>query len=326
MAALAEAMSRLALPADVVVFDSKSSEADLEGLRRSIAAAHEAGAVGLDCEGVDLGAFGQLTLVQIATPDGGCSLFDMIDKPGAPVMEMLKGVLESPSIVKIIHDCKADSEALSAECGIKLLNVHDTMAWQEVLSGTRMNLNNTLTRHGIETNGARDGNVYKANQAFWADRPLTAKMIAWASADVAALFKLRDGQSAGASPSQTARCEAESAKNLARFRDAQRAKVPIHTTQVGAVIGRGGSNIRTLEAITRTEMALRGDKSSSPYVIVYGETAQIVGKARGALSKYKTAFVQHHQRRYDRYDYDDYRDNDEDAYGDHDEDHYFDFD
>mmetsp|Transcript_29240 Transcript_29240/g.72061 ORF Transcript_29240/g.72061 Transcript_29240/m.72061 type:complete len:96 (-) Transcript_29240:97-384(-) len=95
------------------------------------------------------------------------------------------------------------------------------MAWQEVLSdGARINLNNTLALHSIETNDARDANMYKINQAFWAQRPLTAKMIAGASADVGALFTLRERQITGASPAQAALSGYESAKNLTRFRDA----------------------------------------------------------------------------------------------------------
>mmetsp|Transcript_17246 Transcript_17246/g.39887 ORF Transcript_17246/g.39887 Transcript_17246/m.39887 type:complete len:223 (+) Transcript_17246:76-744(+) len=193
------------MPADVVVVvvDSSTSEADLDVFYRSVAVARE---LGLDCEGVDLGAFSQLTLVQVAMPDSNYFLFDMVDKPCAQAMAALKEALESSTVVKIIHDCKADSLALFAEVGITLRNVHDTMAWQQVLlGGERMTLNRTLAHHGIAINGVHNNDVYKTNKAFWAERPLTVKMIEWASADVAALFTLRERQSVGASHAQAAR-------------------------------------------------------------------------------------------------------------------------
>jgi len=57
---------------------------------------------------------------------------------------------------------------------------------------------------------------------------------------------------------------------------------------VGAVIGPGGSNIRALATRTGTELSVRDDNTSFPYVI-YGATVQMIDEVRVALNKYRAA-------------------------------------
>ncbi|KAJ1482847.1 ribonuclease H-like domain-containing protein [Baffinella frigidus] len=67
----------------------------------------------LDCEGVNLGRRGEISLIQLATPEE-CFLLDVQDAPRtADVVALAKEILEDESVCKIIHDCKADSDALS---------------------------------------------------------------------------------------------------------------------------------------------------------------------------------------------------------------------
>lgn len=55
--------------------------------------------LGMDCEGVNLGVDGEVTLIQIVNSNGEIFLFDVLACPEIP--QILKPVLESPSIVKV---------------------------------------------------------------------------------------------------------------------------------------------------------------------------------------------------------------------------------
>lgn len=56
--------------------------------------------VGFDCEGINLGLKGQLTLMQVATMSGFSYIFDLISCP--PMIDHgLRQLLESPSVVKV---------------------------------------------------------------------------------------------------------------------------------------------------------------------------------------------------------------------------------
>jgi len=78
----------------------------------------------LDCEGVNLGRRGEVSIIQIATTSM-CFLLDVQCKTAATVA-LAKEILENDSICKIIHDCRADSDALKHLLSITLKNVHDT--------------------------------------------------------------------------------------------------------------------------------------------------------------------------------------------------------
>ena len=149
----------------------------------------------LDAEGVDLSRAGRVSIVQLATPDK-CFLFDVLDKTaGDPLVQWLRGPLEDETVVKIIHDCRMDSDSLFHLLNISLASVHDTSCWATVQMGGRLfNLNDVLELYGLKRNTIRDGNVYKTNHAFWETRPLTARMIDWASGDVALMFELQNRQ------------------------------------------------------------------------------------------------------------------------------------
>lgn len=56
--------------------------------------------VGFDCEGINLGIKGQLTLMQIATMSGFSYVFDLISCPQM-IDSGLKKLLESPDVVKV---------------------------------------------------------------------------------------------------------------------------------------------------------------------------------------------------------------------------------
>lgn len=148
----------------------------------------------VDCEGVDLSRFGTLTLVSVALNPFHVYLFDII-QPDIELqvaqLDILRGILEDPEIVKLIHDCHQDSDALSTQQKIRLENVFDTSACiltlQKAknisLNNRRKKLNDSLKQYNCPVNPNRDANsnMYKENNSFWAVRPLTEFMIAYAS-------------------------------------------------------------------------------------------------------------------------------------------------
>jgi exonuclease 3'-5' domain-containing protein 1 len=58
-------------------------------------------AVAFDCEGINLGARGQLTLMQLATMNGNAYVFDLLTCPALLNEGGLHSLLESSDIVKV---------------------------------------------------------------------------------------------------------------------------------------------------------------------------------------------------------------------------------
>jgi len=219
----------------------------------------DASIVALDIEGVDLGRDGVISLVQLAVPDK-CFLLDMLPMPDASLVSWLRCILESKSVLKIIHDCRMDSDALKHCLGIDLTNVHDTSAWHSVRD---QGLNTVLVCNGLKPNVQRDSNVYANNHAFWATRPLTSKMIEWASGDVASMFDLYRGQTK--KDLFFGNDLSEQYINMARA--AKTAFVTVRN--IGLFIGRGGSNIRSLQTRTNTLIYPRGKRDRKQFLVYY---------------------------------------------------------
>lgn len=90
--------------------------------------------IAVDCEGVNMSRVGPVTLLQVAT-DTDAYLFD-VQAMGRACFEMvsdaavtnganLKSVLEDPKVVKLMFDCRVDSDALFHQHGVSLQNVFD---------------------------------------------------------------------------------------------------------------------------------------------------------------------------------------------------------
>ncbi|XP_065339588.1 egalitarian protein homolog [Cloeon dipterum] len=156
-------------------------------------------AVSFDCEGINLGARGQLTLMQLATLNGNAYVFDLLTCPALISEGGLHTLLESSEIVKIIHDCRNDSVNLYNQYGITLNNVFDTQAAHAILQlqetgkpvykVKNVSLNTLCELYQAPINPMKDQlkSVYRRDQRFWARRPLTRDMIFYAAADVLAL-------------------------------------------------------------------------------------------------------------------------------------------
>ena len=211
--------------------------------------------VAFDCEGVKLSRSGSLELICICfSQNSDVFLIDTGGKaPDLEVVRAVKQLFEHRDVVKIIHDCRMDSDALFHIHGIKLENVHDTSCFHDELSGCEdsKNLNHVLNHNGLGQNNHRDVDEYRTNKAFWGTRPLTQKMIDWASSDVSGLMQLATRQLARIGISTKARALAKSQK-YASFGQDMKLASGLTVNNTGKFIGRRGANIKMLKRITNT--------------------------------------------------------------------------
>ncbi|NP_001136335.1 egalitarian isoform X1 [Nasonia vitripennis] len=158
--------------------------------------------VSFDCEGINVGPKGRLTLLQIGTMSGLIYIFDLITCPNILQAGGLQKLLESENVIKVIHDCKNDSANLFHQFGITLVNIFDTQAAHSVIEYQNTgkpvykvknaNLNTLCDLYGAPSNVLKEQlkNIYRRDQRYWARRPLTRDMIVYASSDVQSLVPL----------------------------------------------------------------------------------------------------------------------------------------
>jgi exonuclease 3'-5' domain-containing protein 1 len=108
-----------------VITSIKESLFVCEAIKKS-GMSDECAIISFDCEGVNLGAKGELTIVEIGTVRGEAFIFDLKACPELMNDGGLKGILEDDNIIKIIHDCRNDSYNLYAQFNVLLRNVFDT--------------------------------------------------------------------------------------------------------------------------------------------------------------------------------------------------------
>lgn len=222
---------------------------------------------------------GTCALVQLAVPLGEgaqCFLFDVLGKPKQdPMICFLRGILESGSVLKIIHDCRMDSDALHHLLDITLANVHDTSCWHGKLTGKcDANLNDLLQGNGLAPNIVRDNGIYESNPAFWTTRPLTEKMVTWAAGDVELMFKVHARQVAMASSDIASKSIELSNEFLDMARSAEISWFKVRVN-VGGFIGSRGSNLRALQKSTNTLIYSRGKRSAAEFMVFYKDVASL---------------------------------------------------
>lgn len=88
--------------------------------------------ISVDCEGINLGIKGELTLVEIGTIRGEAFIFDVLTCPSILTEGGLKALLENEKVIKVIHDCRNDSVNLYTQFKVLLRNVFDTQVRQFV--------------------------------------------------------------------------------------------------------------------------------------------------------------------------------------------------
>jgi len=162
---------------------------------------HRSRKIAVDCEGIKLGSpEGRLCLLQIATPQM-VYLFDVLHG-GMELFEEggLRDLLQDPSLMKIIHDCRNDSVALLQEFDVQLERVFDTQIAYAALSTQTggpvpipISLATLLTKYA-DGDGIKLKEEIKeemvVDEFFWAQRPLTDKMFKYSQQDVFHLFTI----------------------------------------------------------------------------------------------------------------------------------------
>ena len=94
-----------------------------------------------DCEGVDLGKGGKLTLIQIMAKDEQVFIFDVLVLGKFLFENGMKEILESTGIIKIMFDCRCDSDSLWEEYKVELTNVLDMQLFEIMVrpyAGTKL--------------------------------------------------------------------------------------------------------------------------------------------------------------------------------------------
>lgn len=239
--------------------------------------------IAFDCEGVDLSRIGSLEIVSLCFEDPSLSdvtyLVDLGKKTGSSRfrterVEVLKELFECKEVVKIIHDCRQDCDALFHLLGIEVYNVHDTSFYHIVVSGKAANasLNDTLVYYGVPTNPIRNTSVYSSNPAFWATRPMTPQMKKWASSDVDKLLVLANKQKAILV--SRSRAQLQKAVNLSNSATTSLVRLKLERglqckIPMGAFIGKKGSNLKRVEQRTGTRITYRG--SIKEWIVYYSE-------------------------------------------------------
>lgn len=182
-----------------VIVNPKESSQIIEDIMNPPKLRTDRSIVSLDCEGVNLGVKGQLTLIQIGTMSGQVYVFDLITCPNLIQAGGLRKLLESEKVLKVIHDCKNASVNLFNQFNIILNNIFDTQTahaviqYQEtgkpVYKAKHVNLNNLCDHYGAPCNSLKEQLkiMYRKDPKYWSRRPMTRDMLIYASNDVLSL-------------------------------------------------------------------------------------------------------------------------------------------
>ncbi|XP_067658225.1 uncharacterized protein [Haliotis asinina] len=172
--------------------------------------------VAVDCEGINLGKTGPLTLLQVAKLDGFVYLFNVFVEPKVFIEGRLKSFLENRNIVKVFHACSGDSAALKCQFDVMLNNVFDVQRALFIIEKSEgrqlpysrklmdvcsryTNVTSLERKEDVTKDDLFDGHfrsmashkkakLDKCNAAYWATKELTPEMIDYACADVRILI------------------------------------------------------------------------------------------------------------------------------------------
>mmetsp|Transcript_9161 Transcript_9161/g.20212 ORF Transcript_9161/g.20212 Transcript_9161/m.20212 type:complete len:389 (-) Transcript_9161:88-1254(-) len=155
--------------------------------------------IGVDCEGEELGRFGRLSLLQLAT-DKEVFLLDLV-AAGPSIMEPMKPLLADRDVVKVFHDCREDAALLLHQHNAPMAAVFDTQvghaAWLERknLEPFQANVGELLRTFLLKSYIAHRWDELERHPIQplrWKQRPLDRQAVRYAVEGVAHLTALRD--------------------------------------------------------------------------------------------------------------------------------------
>ena len=151
----------------------------------------------MDCEGVNLSAEGELTLVQMAyecEENVQCVIFDIKllcgEERKKDCFTVLHPIFES-DIIKVIHDVHMDAAAIKHQYDCELKNVLDTQLVYEFFTGEMLGSMGAFLKwmdvppHPTKKEAQA---MFEKNPAIWGKRPLLPRLLDYATYDVTCLF------------------------------------------------------------------------------------------------------------------------------------------
>ncbi|XP_022086748.1 uncharacterized protein LOC110977172 [Acanthaster planci] len=161
--------------------------------------------IGVATEAERLGRRAKISLLQICCANQ-VFLFDVLSLGPSVFTQGLADVLESPAVVKVMHDSRWASDQLYHQYSVKLTNVYDTQAADVLvrmrqLNGELPHKLNSLPECMLEYLNMSIGHVYphwlndQAREteadSCWLERPLSPKLLALAAGKARHLPELR---------------------------------------------------------------------------------------------------------------------------------------
>jgi hypothetical protein len=130
----------------------------------------------------------RVSLIQLAYRDAGRLRVAVVDALAGLEVTGLRAALESPAVVKAIHNAAFDVPRLDRHLGLRVSPVHDTMLAARRGGERAYSLKAQAERHlGLALDkGAR--------QSDWGARPLDPRQVAYAALDAAATLLLYEHQ------------------------------------------------------------------------------------------------------------------------------------
>ncbi|EGG20484.1 3'-5' exonuclease domain-containing protein [Cavenderia fasciculata] len=178
---------------------------DVQQLKRVFEIINKEHVVAFDLEGWEMGKNGEVSLVQIGLKNGRVFIFDIMVLGHNAFKHGLKDLLESKIILKIVHDCRRDSEILYHRYQVTLDHVYDIQIAHALLQKKKEG-NVPIRRFGLAEltdlyapkpyaqqaiNVKHKGrDLFKNNLDIWRQRPLPPTIIDYCALDVIVLLPI----------------------------------------------------------------------------------------------------------------------------------------
>eukprot|EP00794_Sanderia_malayensis_P000811 gene811-106_t len=150
-----------------------------------------------DCESVKLNRFNKVSVINICLEDGTIFLID-VQKIGEIPLG-LKLVLESESIIKVMFDCRSDSDSLLHQHKIRLSGIEDMQIMRYMFEYPGKTPERKLSSfrwsvgHYLSCNQqSRLVEAMISNYSAWGRRPLANSLLEYASYEISLFFPLRE--------------------------------------------------------------------------------------------------------------------------------------